>query len=149
MNRSQLLSRIETAWSDLQQSFAGLSQDELQEPGVAGDWSVKDVLAHVTSWDEEALTALPVIAAGRRPARYGGVDNFNAREVPRRRSLGLEEGLERLGAAHERLLAYLASQPESLFATETRFRHRLRLDTYSHYPEHARAIRAWRESRRL
>ena len=28
---------------------------------------------------------------------------------------------------------------------ETRFRRRLRLDTYSHYPKHARAIREWRE----
>ena len=27
------------------------------------------------------------------------------------------------------------------------FRRRLRLDTYSHYPEHARAIRAGREKR--
>jgi hypothetical protein len=31
-----------------------------------------------------------------------------------------------------------------LFTRETRFRRRLRLDTYGHYPTHARAIRAWR-----
>ena len=30
---------------------------------------------------------------------------------------------------------------------ETRFRRRLRLDTYGHYPKHAEAIRRWREQR--
>jgi hypothetical protein len=34
--------------------------------------------------------------------------------------------------------------PEHL-AKETRFRHRLRLDTYGHYPLHTQAIRQWRE----
>jgi hypothetical protein len=30
---------------------------------------------------------------------------------------------------------------------DTRFRHRLRLDTYGHYPQHADAIKKWRERR--
>jgi hypothetical protein len=38
--------------------------------------------------------------------------------------------------------------PEHQFREETRFRHRLRLDTYSHYPIHAQAIREWQEKRR-
>jgi hypothetical protein len=48
-------------------------------------------------------------------------------------------------AVHRQLVEYLQSVPEEQFARETRFRHRLRLDTYSHYPEHTRAIREWRE----
>jgi hypothetical protein len=41
----------------------------------------------------------------------------------------------------------LQDAPEALFVTETPFRRRLRLDTYSHYPIHARAIREWRLGR--
>ena len=37
------------------------------EPGVVGNWSVKDVLAHVTTWEEEAQKYLPAILEGRRP----------------------------------------------------------------------------------
>jgi hypothetical protein len=37
--------------------------------------------------------------------------------------------------------------PEDQIARETRIRRRLRLDTYSHYPKHAEAIRKWRERR--
>ena len=36
----------------------------MMEPGVTGDWSVKDVLAHVTIWEAEALKYLPLIAEG-------------------------------------------------------------------------------------
>jgi len=38
----------------------------------------------------------------------------------------------------------IESVPEDQFRSETPFRHRLRLDTYSHYRKHADAIRKWR-----
>jgi hypothetical protein len=46
---------------------------------------------------------------------------------------------------HRQLVSYLHSVPEEYFKGETAFRHRLRLDTYGHYPLHARAIQQWRE----
>jgi len=47
------------AWTAFQASYAGLSDAQLMEPGVTGDWSVRDILAHVTTWEEEALTSTP------------------------------------------------------------------------------------------
>ena len=46
---------------------------------------------------------------------------------------------------HRRLVAYVQNVPEEQFTRETRVRRRLRLDTYSHYPQHAKVIREWRE----
>ena len=63
----------------------------------------------------------------------------------RRRDLSLAEVLHQHDEVHARLIDYVRGAPEELYATDTRFRRRLRLDTYSHYPEHARAIREWRE----
>jgi hypothetical protein len=40
------------------------------EPGAIGEWSIKDILAHVTIWEKEALKHLPLIIAGGRPPRY-------------------------------------------------------------------------------
>ena len=40
MDRSQLLKRLDRAWEALQAPYAGLSDAELMEPGVTGDWSV-------------------------------------------------------------------------------------------------------------
>jgi hypothetical protein len=151
MDRSQLLKRIEKAWEELRGSYADLSDSDLLEPGVTGTWSVRDVIAHVTWWEEEALEHLPVILAGGRPPRYstthGGIDAFNARMTRRRRNLFLSEVLRQRDETHRRFVEFIRRVPEGQFRTETRFRRRLRLDTYGHYPKHAEAIRRWRERR--
>jgi hypothetical protein len=151
MNRQQLLARIETAWAAFNHAFAGLPEAALAEPGVTGDWSVKDLIAHVTIWEDEALTHLPHIIAGGTPPRYsvtyGGIDAFNAQMVERRRAISLAEVLQQMDDTHQRLIAFVETMPEDQFARETRARKRLRLDTYSHYPIHTRAILEWRDRR--
>jgi hypothetical protein len=75
----------------------------------------------------------------------GGIDAFNAQMAEQKRDLVFSEVLRQLEETPLRLLDYLQSMPEEHFTRETPFRHRLRLDTYSHYPLHARAIQQWRE----
>ena len=151
MNTQQLLDRIDVAWTEFEASYAGLSDAELLMPGVTGAWSVRDIIAHVTWWEEEALEHLPLVRAGGRPPRYsvtyGGIDAFNALMTERRRHLPLAEVLRQHDEVHARLLAYVRAAPAELYTRETRFRRRLRLDAYGHYPIHARAIRRWRQSR--
>ena len=148
MRKAQLLEKMERAWRDLTESFAGLPAERMVVPGVVGDWSVKDVLAHVTTWEDEALTHLPHILAGETPPRYsvtyGGVDAFNALMTERKRALSLEEVLRQLEETHALVMAYVKSAPEELLVTETRFRRRIRLDTYGHYAGHAKMIGEWR-----
>jgi uncharacterized protein (TIGR03083 family) len=144
----RLLGQLETAWTALADAYAGLPEARLLEPGVVDDWSVKDVVAHVTTWEREALTHLPLIIAGGTPPRYaaqGGIDAFNARATEAGRRLSLAEVLQRRDETHARLLDFVRRQPPGTFGSRTRARRRLRLDTYGHYPEHTEAIRAWRE----
>jgi hypothetical protein len=150
LDRQGLLRRLDTAWAALKESYAGLSDARLIEPGVTGDWTVKDILAHVTTWEGEALEYLPLIIAGGRPpryVRYGGIDAFNAKMTEEKRGLSLAEVLRQLEDTHDRLIDFVLRTPDALFTHDTRFRRRLRLDTYSHYPQHAEAIRQWRKQR--
>lgn len=152
MDKQQLLKRLGAAWAAFQGSYAGLSDAQMLEHGVMGDWSVKDILAHVTIWEEEALKYLPLIINGGKPPRYtkyGGIDAFNEQMIEQKQSLALSDVLRQLDETHHRLIDYLQSAPEEHFTRETRFRHRLRLDTYSHYPLHARAIQEWRDQYKL
>ena len=153
MNRQQLLNKLDTAWAAFQASYAGLSSLRLTEPSVAGDWSVKDIIAHVTWWEEEALRHLPPIMAGDRPPRYsvtyGGIDAFNALMAERKRDVPLSDVLTQQIDTHQQLINFIQSVPEDQFTRETRFRRRLRLDTYSHYPIHTNAIREWRQRQSL
>ena len=149
MDRQQLVKQLDKAWTAFGESYAGLSDAQMAQAGVMGDWSVKDILAHVTTWEEEALKYLPLILQGSRPPRYsvqyGGIDAFNAQMSEQKRSLPLSEVLRQLEETHRRLIDYVCSTPEEQFTQETRFRRRLRLDTYSHYPIHTKAIQEWRQ----
>ncbi len=149
MKTPQLLKRLDTAWTAFKESYAGLSESQMTESGVAGDWSVKDIIAHVSWWEEEALKHLPLILEGGRPPRYsvkyGGINAFNALMTEGKKNLSLSDVLREQDETHRRLIAYIESAPEEQIMRETRFRRRIGLDAYSHYPIHAKSIREWRE----
>lgn len=150
MDKSELLGRIDRAWTGFTDSIAGLSDAQMTDTKVTSIWTVKDIVAHVTWWEEEALKYLPLLAMGGRPPKYsqmyGGLDAFNALMTEERRRLPLAQVLAQSRSVHERLVAYVASAPDELTVSDTPFRKRLRLDTYGHYPLHAKALRAWREA---
>jgi hypothetical protein len=146
------LNEIAAAWEDLHAAYAGLDDEQFLEPGATGDWSTRDILAHIAVWDGEARNALPAIAAGRREEaddEREGLDAFNARKTEELRGMPLDDVRELLDDSHRQLLDYLQGlaphgiDPEN----EGAFRERLAGDTWDHYPEHAASIRAFREAR--
>src|SRR5687768_905568 len=78
----RLIEKVDAAWTDFHAQYAGLPEDDLLIPGVCGDWSIRDLIAHVTWWDGEAIKHLPMVLDGKTPPRYsvtyGGIDAFNA-----------------------------------------------------------------------
>ena len=148
MKRQQILDTLAATWKDFEDSYAGLSDTLLLQSRVTGDWSVRDIIAHVTWWEQEALKHLPVIREGGRSPRYsvtyGGIDAFNAMMTEQRRGLSLATVMQQHDDVHAALIDYVRQAPEELFVRETRFRRRLKFDTYGHYPIHAKAIRDWR-----
>ena len=140
----RLLKRVDEAWAAFTRSYTGLSEAELLEPGVVGAWSVRDIVAHVTTWEDEALKHLPGILAGSRPPRYSvkyeGIDAFNALVTARKKDLSLAEVFRQQAAVHRRVVALIKRAPADQLASDTRFRRRLRLDTYGHYAVHTAAI---------
>src|SRR5215471_18728738 len=58
----------------------------LDEKGVVGEWSIKNVLAHLTGWERIVTDFLPDrLATGKRPAVFAVMDaeedRWNARQV--------------------------------------------------------------------
>ena len=147
VNRQQLLRRLDTAWTAFRESYAGLPESEIMKPGVTKAWSVRDIIAHVTTWEEEALKHLPAVLAGRRPPRYsvtyGGIDAFNALMTTKKAGLSLAEVCRQQEEVHQQVVDAIVHAPAAQLAGDTRYRRRLRLDT-GHYPKHTEAIRQWR-----
>ena len=91
---------------------------------------MRDILAHVTTWENEALTHVPLILEGGRPREKA--------------HLSLAAVRRQMDETHARLVDLVRQLPDEHVRCETRARRRLRLDTYGHYPLHAEAIRQWR-----
>lgn len=149
----RLLGKLDAAWIAFDASFAGLDDAQLLVPGVTGAWSVRDLIAHVAWWDAEAIAHLPLILTGgsapRYSVTYGGIDAYNALMTERKAGLSLDEVRHEAADTHTRLVDYLLSlAPDDVMVNE-RFKRRLRLDTYGHYPIHTADILAWRERQGL
>ena len=150
MDRSDLDKRIERRWQAFSDSMSGLAESKMLEPGVMGPWSVKDLIGHVTTWEEATLKMLPLIVdKAPMPAYDETIDVFNARESARKSGLSLNMLHDQLRDTHRRLLDYIDGVDDSHFATETPFLKRLQEDTYDHYREHTDQIAAWRGTQGL
>ena len=118
--RRQAVRRIEAVRRSTLAFIAKLPEDELLKPRTLDRWSVKDVLAHLMSCDEETVRRFKLIARGRADRIYwfesmADAHRFNARTVARSRRLGLAAVLRRMERAHADVIEWLGRLPiESL-----------------------------------
>jgi len=82
MNSDTLLDELETTRERLLVALEPLSDEALTQPETIGPWSVADVLAHLTAWESELVTALMRLKSGQKPARFlesaADVEAFNS-----------------------------------------------------------------------
>ena len=67
MQKDELVHALEQSRSDFLKSIAGLSDEQLNQPGACGQWSVKDVLAHLMMWEAETIKCLYQTRHGMTP----------------------------------------------------------------------------------
>lgn len=145
-----LVSELETAFGELQQSMEGLTHQQKLEPWF-GHWCVYDICSHIVGWHHEMDDALERIARGERPTPegvdYSDADAWNKRFVDTWVQSSGEAVLEELVASKELFVAAARQVPEEKFE-EGRAAYRILTGTGTeHYREHAPAIREWRESK--
>jgi hypothetical protein len=143
--------KIDSAWARLLAAIGGLDDTALTT-GVTGAWSVKDILGHITAWEDATMLLSQHQIAGTTPPNWNDdepwdMDAFNARESAARAELPLTEIFRLLNETHGCLLEWLPTIPDEHLVKGSDVEERLRQDTWDHYPEHTAAITAWRASR--
>ena len=115
-NPDEALETVARGHRELHSLLAGISVEELEEPATigGGEWSAKDLVGHLTSWEEIALTSVEEWRRGERPAiedtfAQAGGDALNADEVARKSVVPAPELLGQFDEVHERLQAILRS----------------------------------------
>jgi len=67
MNKAELIAALQDARAQFRDAIAGLKDADLTQPGVTGDWSIKDVVAHLNLWEGETVTLLFQARQGQTP----------------------------------------------------------------------------------
>lgn len=107
MNRGwqELASELEAAHLQFVEVCKQLSPDLRNQAGVCGDWSPRQVVAHIIGWDVEAVHYLGLFASdnGEHYDPMFDVDEFNAQSVSKRENQSWERCMAELAAAHTAL----------------------------------------------
>src|SRR5574341_2198387 len=131
--------------------LARLPEREILRPRTQDRWSVKDVLAHFLSCDEETIRRFRLIERGRGDRIHcfesmADADRFNARSVARLRRLGLHPLLRRMARAHTELVRRFEHLPTASLSDPSHAYpvvEWLPAPGWSHEQAHVSDIRAW------
>jgi hypothetical protein len=123
-------------WAAFEAALSRVPEDRMGDPGVlGGEWSVKEMLHHVTGWLRECSEHLAAMAAGTfvEPEESDEItDARNAAFAEEARGMDITQVRAQLDAARDEVLARFRELPEpdetaiEWFASET----------YEHYEEH-------------
>jgi hypothetical protein len=144
--------------STVLQAIEGFPTSAWDAPGACGTWSVKDIIAHLTSYEVVLVDVLSTfIESGATPAldkftAPGG--QFNDTEVNLRKVKNVKEVLEELNDTHTQVMSMIAKiPPETLRQNGTLpwYGMNYALDDvivymyYGHKREHSAQIAAFRD----
>jgi uncharacterized damage-inducible protein DinB len=149
--RRQATRRIAASRESTLRLVSRLPEREILRPRTLDRWSVKDVLGHLLSCDEETVRRLELIARGRggRIRWFGSMadaDRFNARTVARTRRLGLRTILRRMARVRADLITRLERLPVSALRDPSHAYpvvEWLPRPGWSHERDHLSQIRTW------
>jgi uncharacterized damage-inducible protein DinB len=155
MTRDEFLAKVRAARADWEATLARIPEGRLTEAGLAGGWSAKDTIAHVTWSEREMVGVIRERALVGSPLWALGQDERNAAVYAENRDRQLAEVLAEARAVWAELLPGLESLSDADLHDPTRFRKLAELgpgvvpwqifagSTFAHYEEHAAELRAW------
>jgi len=156
ISKAELLERIHSHRKDLEDSLARLSDEQLVQPGVQGEWSVKDILAHITIWEQRMIRWVGETLRGQIPEMpapgmtWDDLDQLNERTYLENRDRDLSEVLDDFHQSYPKVLEVIESIPEEDMIDPNRFEWRggaplwkmLAANTWWHYRMHDESIRS-------
>ncbi len=105
----------------LQVLLAQVPEGAWDVPGTigGGDWSVRDLVGHVASWERLALEAIASAGtAGPLALPTEELDELNAKMLEQDRTLGLPDLRQRAQDTHARLLSEIEGLDDRTWETE-------------------------------
>ena len=155
MTKADLIKDLEEEnrqWEDL---LARIGEDRMDQPGVAGHWSIKDIVAHLMSWRRRTVARLQAAARGEPapppfwPANLHTDDEINAWLYEADHARSVREVLDDSRRVFQQLMAAINALPEDQLMDPKSFpwlegQPLTAAVLYSHFhDEHESDMRAW------
>lgn len=160
MKKADLLEKIRASRQALLETLEKVPDERRAEPGLAGGWSVKDTLVHLTYWEGQLVTLLFQLRSGSQPTTL----HFSGRDVDEINAAWFEQGQGRaweqawsdfqgLGIQLPRRVAAFNDEELNQAGTFKRLGTRplwdwIVGDSSDHEDEHRAAIEAWLKTAR-
>lgn len=125
--KKQLLETIEVEHNALEGLLAGLSAVQITQPGVVGEWSVKDVLAHLLEWQQMVLSWHSAGLKGKVPAvpaeglNWAQIPLLNQQIYEKHRKRPLADIQKEFKASHRKMLSTIQGLSDEELFTRGRY----------------------------
>ncbi|MGO8946312.1 MAG: DinB family protein [Ktedonobacterales bacterium] len=143
--KTEILEQISATHLLLEAHLSAFDDSQMLQPGVNGDWTVKDLVAHITWWEQHLLRRL---AGGRDDLYQEGIsvqdatDQANAVIFAANQPRLLSEILNEFHDSYREVLAAVEALTEEDVAMADTYE-AIAWDTFRHYPEHTAMLQAW------
>lgn len=153
VNKEELIAAIKTERARLEADLAKFSDVQKAKALLENGWSVKDLMAHIASWERVAFDILQP-ARDAEPLKeyiaqvFESIDNFNAKTYEQNKDKPLNEIEGEFNNAYQNFFALVESLDEAFIASNLPFEGTEEItiesiissNTYQHYQEHAETL---------
>jgi len=156
MTKKDLLETLASQRASFMATLDGLSPEQMRMPGACGLWSIKDIMAHLTTWESELVTALNQLQNRRTPSILDieDIHSWNEEQYHANAPRPLEVIMEDFAGVHRMLLRMIEDLDERTLFDRRRFKwmegeplaYLVEENSSLHEEEHAEDIRAWRQA---
>jgi hypothetical protein len=155
MSSYDLLEKIRQDRAGLALLWSGLTEEQMvQRPGPQADWSVKDLIAHITWWESFIIARVVDLINGAESEPAEHQDVLNARVFEKHRDQPLVQILAAFDANLPKIDALISSLNWEQLNSPGYYQTYdgiallpiLGAGTFSHYPGHLADLRAYVES---
>ncbi len=156
MDKTRILDEMRAKYGALEEILTPLDETLMTTAGVNGNWSIKDIMAHITSWHHRLLAWLHAASRNEEPAISGPdsdeeMDRLNEQFYEENKSRSLDDVLADFHTSYLQILDMVQTLDNEDLTNPHRFAwtkgnplwYLVAGDTYEHYLEHSQPIKVW------
>ena len=121
MNKAELLDRIKTERARWETQLAKVGAAHMEEAGAAGEWSIKDVIAHITWHEREMVGMIQAHALVGSDLWQLPLDERNAEIFREHKDRPLQDVLEEAPVVYQQFLEAVGTLSEEDVTDPRRF----------------------------